>query len=128
MSYALAYNPTDGPVVIDAAGRTLGGREWGPANTTDDFVKQAVDARRLVLAAIPAKGAAPEPVQAHREAQRLTERQRALQAMEKPQLLELAVAAGLARSVDDPNKADLVSVLSHSSVDLPAAAKPSPKE
>jgi hypothetical protein len=123
MTYALAYNPTDGPVVIDAAGRTLGGREWAPANTTDDFVKQAVDAGRLVLAAAPAKDAAAEPVKAHREAQRLTERQRALQALEKLQLLELAVTGGLYGENDDPNKADLVSVLTHSSVDLPVAAK-----
>lgn len=61
MVYAAAYNPTDSPVVIDGEGRTLGGRAWGPVETTEDAVKAALSDGRLVKAARPARGADVNP-------------------------------------------------------------------
>ncbi len=43
-----AYNPTDGPVVIDREGRILAGGEWG-AVTDNPAVTDAVNAGRLLL-------------------------------------------------------------------------------
>ena len=46
--FQVAYNPTDSPVVVDAEGRTIGGREWGPADDAVDEVTQALGADQLV--------------------------------------------------------------------------------
>lgn len=54
--YVAAYNPTDGPVVIDADGRTLEGRGWGPVQTTEEAAKAALDDGRLVKIARPTGG------------------------------------------------------------------------
>jgi hypothetical protein len=129
MTYKLAYNPTDGPVVIDTAGRMIGGRDWGAVDTTDDLTKTAVEQGRLVLPDPPGKGARPEALHAHRHAQALSDRQEAFAAADKPRLQQLAADGDLTGPDDEPSKTDLVALLVHSSVDTPTAAnKPAPKE
>jgi hypothetical protein len=129
MTYKLAYNPTDSPVVIDTAGRVIGGREWGAVDTTDEVAKTAAEQGQLVLPSPPGKGARPEALHAHRRAQALSERQEAFSAAEKPRLQQLAVDADLIGPEGDPSKTELVALLVHSRVDTPTAAtKPAPKE
>jgi hypothetical protein len=129
MSFVLAYNPTDGPVIIDSAGRSLGGGEFGAVDTSDDLARAAVAAGRLVQPDPPGKGANPVAVQAHRRAEALTDRQTAFTALDKPRLHDLAVDAELIAVDDDPHKAEIVTALVHSSVDTPTAATTTaPKE
>jgi hypothetical protein len=129
MTYKLAYNPTDGPVVIDTAGRMIGGREWGAADTTDEFAKTATEQGRLVLPDPPGKGSSADALHEHRRAQALSERQESFIAADKPKLQQLAADAGLIGPDADPSKAELVSLLVHSGVDTPTAAtKSAPKE
>lgn len=56
--HAVAFNPTDGPVVIDDDGRTVEGGGFAAVDTTVDPVKAAVDADppRLVLRKAPFDG------------------------------------------------------------------------
>lgn len=49
MATKRAFNPTDGPVVVDSEGRTVDGHGWGDVDSTDDAVKGAVDDGRLLL-------------------------------------------------------------------------------
>lgn len=49
MTYRLAYNPLDTPVVVDAAGRTIGGQEHGLADDNSPEVKDATSDDRLVF-------------------------------------------------------------------------------
>jgi hypothetical protein len=44
-----AYNTTDRPVVIDADGRTVGGREHATVDDRNDEITAAVDRGHLVL-------------------------------------------------------------------------------
>lgn len=44
-----AYNPTDRPVVLDAEGHTLGGREHADVDDRTDEVKAAVDRGHLIV-------------------------------------------------------------------------------
>lgn len=45
----VAYNSSDSPIVISDEGHVLGGREWGPVETTEESVKAAVDAKTLIF-------------------------------------------------------------------------------
>jgi hypothetical protein len=129
VSFVLAFNPTDGPVIIDIAGRSLGGGEWGAIDITDDIAKDALDTHRLVRPAEPGKGANPEALRAHKRAQALSARQGAFDATEKEQLQSIAVHADLIGPDGDLSKTELVALLVHSSVDIPTAAnKPAQKE
>lgn len=129
MSFVLAYNPTDRPVIIDSAGRSLGGGEFGAVDSTDDLAKAALAEGALIRPDAPGKGANPDAVHAHRRAEALTDRQTAFAAADKKRLHDLAVDAGLIGEDDDPHKPDLVTALVHSSVDTPtAASKTAPKE
>jgi hypothetical protein len=56
MAAQFIYNPTDSPVVVDDEGHTLGGGEWGWADSRD--IDDAIEAGRLVKADPPAKDAA----------------------------------------------------------------------
>jgi hypothetical protein len=55
VSAQFIYNPTDSPIVIDDEGRTLGGGEWGWADSK--FVGDDLHSGRLVKADKPAKDA-----------------------------------------------------------------------
>lgn len=61
-----AHNATDSPVLIDDRGRQLGGREWGPVDTTLDEVR-AAEARRTLVVFDPAK-IGPDAIDAARDA------------------------------------------------------------
>lgn len=130
MTFVLAYNPTDRPVIIDSAGRSLGGGEFGAVDTSDPLAKTALAADELVRPDDPGKGANPAAVQAHRRAQALTDRQTAFAALDKPRLLEISTDAALVEDGSDPSKTELVTALVHSGVDTPTAGStpPAPKE
>lgn len=53
------YNGTDGPVVLDAEGHTLGGGEWRPVEQTDE-VTAALEAGRLAKVDTRSAGADAE--------------------------------------------------------------------
>lgn len=44
-----AFNTTDQPVIIDDAGRQIGGYDWGTISTTEERASDALDAKILVL-------------------------------------------------------------------------------
>lgn len=67
-----AHNRTDRPVLIDAEGRQLGGREWGAVDDSADEVIAAVDAGELVLYDKPFEADAnPDAVAAEKAAAEL---------------------------------------------------------
>lgn len=49
MAYVPAVNLTDGPIHIDADGRTLGGREWGAVDRHDPVAQVAIGDGRIVI-------------------------------------------------------------------------------
>ena len=127
MTFVLAYNPTDGPVVTDTAGRMLGGREWGPVDASDDAVKEQFAAGRLVQVDAPGKQADPAAVAAAKEAERLTARANELHANgSKPALTEAARDAGLIGDEETPTVSELVALLVRTDVPIPTSepAKP----
>lgn len=126
--YRLAYNPTDSPVLVDAAGRTLGGREWGPVKTTADEVKVAHDAGRLVYVELDAKhrNRVDEAAsRAHDRVDELTKRSSAFDAVEKGELEQLVTKHQL-RAHPHASKSELVDLLAHSNLDAPAPPAPKP--
>lgn len=117
--YRLAYNPTDAPMLIDAAGRTLGGGEWGPVSSTADEVKAALEADTLVYVDLADDAEASVPAAAARtRVAELNERTEAFGALDKPELEQLAAEL---EPADGANKAQLVELLAYSSVALPAS-------
>lgn len=58
--FKVAYNPTDSPAVVDAEGRTIGGREWDAASDDAPEVQQALGAGQLVWVD-PDGGSDPHP-------------------------------------------------------------------
>lgn len=56
MPQRTAFNPTEGPVVIDDEGRTLPGLTHGPVDPSCDAVTEALAGGRLVLVDTPKKG------------------------------------------------------------------------
>lgn len=48
MTLKLAYNPTEGPVLVDEAGYVIGGRSWGPVDSTSPLAVAARDAGTIV--------------------------------------------------------------------------------
>lgn len=120
MTYVLAYNPSDGPVLIDGQGRTVGGREWMAVDNTDPVAKLAFDSERLLQPEPPTKNADPHAVAAAKEAARLTARAKKLAALDKDVLLDAARTAGLVAEDDTPHKNDLVALLTRTDIDPPA--------
>lgn len=53
------YNTTDGPLLIDADGRALGGREHGEADVKTNPAKRHVSAGRLIQTDTIKPGPAP---------------------------------------------------------------------
>lgn len=118
-----AFNTTDGPLVIDDAGHTIGGGEWGTVQTTDPLVQAAVDADLLVVADIPdgddvdpnARAAADRTAEVH-------DRSESLGALEPAELQKLAGKSGV--ESEGLTKAKLVSALERSDVDIPSKNAP----
>lgn len=55
-----AYNPTASPVVIDAKGHSLPGREWGDINPDDEIGAAALAAGDLLLEETATSDAPPK--------------------------------------------------------------------
>lgn len=45
----LGYNTTDSVVLVDEGGYQIGGRSWGPVETTDTIARQELEAGRITL-------------------------------------------------------------------------------
>ncbi len=56
MIYQTVYNTTDQPVVIDADGRTVGGREWASVRSDSVHVLEAVNSSKLAVVDDVGKG------------------------------------------------------------------------
>lgn len=54
MTLRLVFNPTDGPLTVDAEGHVLGGGEWGSVESTDPTSRLLLDGGTLVETAVPA--------------------------------------------------------------------------
>lgn len=50
------FNVTDSPIIVADNGRQIGGREWGPVDTTADVVKEQLEAGNIVLVERPTDG------------------------------------------------------------------------
>lgn len=48
MTLKIAYNTTETPALVDAAGYQIGGRSWGPVDSTDELARAEFAAGRLV--------------------------------------------------------------------------------
>lgn len=117
--FVAAHNPTDQAVVVDDAGRTLGGGEWGVVDTTADQVKTAVDAARLTLAPdLKAdSGNTADANDAARTAETAEKRRRQLDALDADAVHALADQAG----VGEGTKAAQVGELARrDDIDVPA--------
>lgn len=53
MTYRLAFNPTDSPVLIDAEGRSIAGQSWAAVEQDTPEVTEAAAAGRLVWPETP---------------------------------------------------------------------------
>lgn len=126
--YRLGFNPTSGPVVIDAEGRTLGGGEWGPVDSTANAVRAAVDAGALVLQDAPAEDAqtAPAASTAAAAVVEAEDRRARLGDLDREVLGELARNTGVIDAGEDtPTKAELVAMLTpRTNVAIPAPPAP----
>lgn len=120
MTLVTVFNTTDQPVLVDADGREVGGREWGTADTTAAATKAAFDNGSLIRADIPAEGEVnPLAAEAAARTDRLTARRDFLQGADQATLDRLALAAGLP---SDLNKTELVQSLAfREDVAVPAA-------
>lgn len=127
MTFQLAYNPSDGPVVIDTAGRILGSREWGAVDTTDDTAKQLLSTDRLIRVDKPAKGANSDALEASRETERLNTRANQLHAKASKEAMTAAARdAGLIGADDAPTVAELVALLVRTDVPIPTSEPATP--
>lgn len=128
--YRPAFNRTDRPVLIDAAGRQLGGREWGAVDTTSDEVKRAVanDELRTYTAEF-GDDANDDAKAAANRATLLESRRSSYSSADVEQLRKAAVTSEVAPDAEaagDMAKAELVLALTH--VDAEAAdLLPKPK-
>jgi hypothetical protein len=127
MTFQLAYNPADGPVIIDSAGRVLGSREWGPVDSADDTAKQMLADNRLVRVDKPAKGANDDALAAAKETDRLNSRANQLHSKaSKESMTAAARDAGLIGDDDSPTIAELVALLVRSDVPIPTSEPATP--
>lgn len=95
--YRPATNVTNGPVLIDDRGRQLGGREWGPVDTTAEEVRSAVERGELVLVdpLLITKDTIREAQAARDAAAELQSRHEALTALDADTTRDLAESAGI---------------------------------
>lgn len=86
------WNPGDSPVVVDDAGRTIAGREFGTADTTDDLVKAATADGRLLEADAPPEGndSTSAAREAHARTAEVASRAEKLGGFDKDKLQKLA--------------------------------------
>jgi hypothetical protein len=129
---AVAYNASDGPVVIDEEGRILGGGEWGVVDNTEGPAKQAAEAGDLHIFPDLDEGPGQNPaaIDAIRRASGIRERQGAFAALEKKDLDKTAAEAEIPGR-EEMDKDRLVSALAfRTTINTPEpkkAASPKPK-
>lgn len=116
MSYQVAYNPTDAPVLIDFEGRSLGGREWGVVDRSDELVVAALEADRLRTypsGVDAADDTDPDALAANTLAAELEDRRGRLGEVAVDELRAAAVRAAVvpADQADDVDKPRLVRML-----------------
>lgn len=112
--YQTAYNATDGPLVADDFGRTIGGYEFGTVQTTSDDVATAISEGRIHVFAsgFPAgQPINPGAAEADTRTKIYNERATALHAASKADVLDLARSGGLVEVEDEPHKNDVIGVL-----------------
>lgn len=110
MVYSTVFNTTDQPIVVDAEGRAVGGREWGTVETLAEQAAAALSARHLVVIEKIAKNADPRALAAAARTAEVSDRAGRLQGMEKDELTALALDAGVP-GAEQASKPDLVALL-----------------
>ncbi len=134
MTLQLAYNTTDSALLADEQGYLVGGRSWGPVDTSDPVAKGELAAGRLVLAD-EAQVAASDRADAKAAVQALADRRSRLEqarAMDKSELAEALpdeVLAAMPVGGDGlPAKSELVeAVAAAPELDEPAQTTPKPR-
>jgi hypothetical protein len=131
MTLQLAFNTTDSPVLVDSAGHTIGGHEWGVIDSTDELGSKAsglipADEDALAGTSNPSAKAALEQLQERRD------REEAARKLDKDQLVEAVPDEVLERLPEGgdgkPAKDDLVDALVDSGEDIPQASKSTAKK
>jgi hypothetical protein len=114
--FVLAYNPSDAPVQVDLRGRTIGGGEWGPVQSTADALADG----RLVKVDLPRKseGTDPDARAAAARVDELNDRQSHFNGMDVDELLALVRGTGAIGPDATRTKADLVDLAVHSGVPI----------
>lgn len=124
----LAYNTTDSAIVVDEAGYSIGGHEWGPVNTTDPIGSVELREGRLVV--VDEKAAAKSENVAASGAVKSLEHRRDREArarkMDKDELAE-AVAPEVLETMEAgsdglPSKDDLVDAVVADPLAVPESA------
>lgn len=124
--WATVHNGSGSPVVISDEGHSLGGGEWGPAQTTDDAVKTGVDAGTLVVVDPPEDDAdvSPQARAAFAQTKEYAERAEVLSAYDKPALVKLAKSNGLVDDTADPLKSEVEVLVVRSGISIPKKSAP----
>lgn len=115
-----AYNPTDGPMVVDEEGRVIGGRDWGTVNTTDPVAKVLLDDDSILLVD-RSDDMNPDATAAFDRTDEVAKRHETVKGLDKDSLLEVAADAGIIEEGDKVGVADLrEAVAGDTSVQLPS--------
>lgn len=104
------YNRTSAPIVVDAEGRTIGGREWGTYDSTEDAAQAAIKARDLIPLNIDiatASNPSATAQAAFARTEQVKQRAEQVKALDKDVLHETAVESGLIAPADEPSVSDL---------------------
>jgi hypothetical protein len=118
------FNAGDSPVVVSDDGRTIGGGEWGSAQSTDDTVKAAIAAGRLVTVDAPDADGDLNPVarESLDRTAKFVDRAEQLTSWDKSQLERFARNNSLIGADDDPTVTELRRLVTESQIDLPTSA------
>lgn len=121
-----AFNPTASPVLVDGAGRSIGGGEWGAVDTTEPRVREALNGGRLDLGPAVDSDAklSGDADAAYQRAVVLEDRRQTLSGATVAQLRDFAGEdLDDQVDVDDARKGELVSALAHPDADLSQLGK-----
>lgn len=127
-TYVVAYNPTDSPVTVDAAGRSIGGHEWAPARRGQVLDDAGNRASVIVVTRVDPDTAGPDAAAAARQVEELNGRADAWDGVELELVRDVAKAhlADVLYSADEldaMDRADVVDLLVRGEVDPPPGAR-----